>query len=329
MGTTRLAPSPTGALHLGNVRTFVVNWALARQRNWRIVLRIEDLDTPRVKPETVQLTLDLLAWLGLCWDGDALVQSTRRDAHVAAMQALAAGGWVYASAKVRSMGEVVEAAQSAPNEGAREVRFGAEHRPASLPTEFADLSPTWRFATPAEEVVVHDGFVGRCVVKPAESVGDFVVWSRRDCAHGQGQAAYQLAVVVDDAFAGVTHVVRGNDLLDSAGRQMLLMRALGIAPPAYIHLPLVRGSDGKRLAKRHGDTRLDVYRARGVSARRVIGLMASWCGIEPREQRREMDLGEFVERFSLATLSTQDVVYGAEDEAWLMAGQGTRARTTR
>lgn len=325
--TTRLAPSPTGALHLGNVRTFLITWALARRFGWRIVLRIEDLDTPRVKSQTIALTEDLLTWLGLSWEGEVVLQSRMRDAHVLAMQQLASRSCVFPSPKLRSEGLATEAPQSAPNEGAHEMRFGPELRPPTRPSEFTDDAPTWRFATPNETIEFTDLFAGPQRVCPASTVGDFVVWSKRE-GSPLGQAAYQLAVVVDDAAAGVTHVVRGNDLIDSTGRQLLLLRELGLPAPAYVHVPLVRGSDGKRLAKRHGDTRLDAYRARGVRAERVVGLMAAWCGVLPREQPQEMALAEFVERFSLATLSQEDVVYGPQDEAWLL-GESQRSGGTR
>lgn len=315
--TTRLAPSPTGALHLGNVRTFVINWALAKQRGWRIILRIEDLDTPRVKPATIALTADLLQWLGLTWDGDAVLQSSRKSHHAEAMQVLAKNNLTYSSDKLRSQGTPADAPQSAPNEGAQEMRFGPEGRPSTFPSTFTDAYPTWRFATPAATVVVDDLFSGIVKTNPFETVGDFVIWSKRESSQ-PGQAAYQLAVIVDDAAAGVTHVVRGNDLLDSAGRQLLLLRALRLPEPAYCHLPLVRGVDGKRLAKRHGDTRLDTYRDRGVRVERVIGLMAAWCGLLPREKPREMTLTEFVAGFSLATLPKHDVIYDHNDEQWLI-----------
>lgn len=315
--TTRLAPSPTGALHLGNVRTFLINYALAKQENWRIVLRIEDLDSPRVTPQTVALTIDLLTWLGLTWEGEPLLQSTCREAHVAAMQALAERGFVYPSETYKPVLGSAENAQSAPNEGSRELRYGPEHRPSDMPRTFVDAWRAWRYATPSDSLEFTDLFAGTTRSQPSATVGDFVVWSRHQ-GTTLGQAAYQLAVVVDDAAAGVTHVVRGNDLLDSAGRQMLLQRALGLPTPVYCHVPLVRGDDGKRLAKRHGDTRLDMYRAKGVRQERVIGLMASWCGLRSREDREEMKLTEFINGFSLATLPKDDVVYNRADERWLL-----------
>lgn len=315
---TRLAPSPTGALHLGNARTFLVNWALARRRGWRIVLRIEDLDGPRVKSGAIDLTLDLLEWLGLDWDQGPIVQSHDTSPYTQAMRSLTAKGLAYPSDLTR--GEV-EAAASAPQEGAHEVAFPASLRPALGPREFAPADTNWRLAVPDRPIEFVDAFAGRQARSPAHSVGDFVVWTRR------GQPSYQLAVVVDDHRQGVTQVVRGDDLLDSAARQLLLYRALGIGPePAYTHLPLVLGPDGRRLAKRHGDTRLDMYRARGVSRERVIALLGRWCGLPGAHgesggsgARLALSPAEFRDALDLNTIPRDPITFTPEDDAWLLA----------
>jgi glutamyl-tRNA synthetase len=313
MLSTRLAPSPTGALHLGNARTFLINHALAQRGGWRTVLRIEDLDSPRVKPGVVELTIDLLRWLGVTWEGPALLQSARRDEHERAMQTLAARGMVYPCNLTR---KEIDAAASAPQEGSGEVLFPAHLRPNVTPRYFTDESASWRFVTSAENVTFRDEFAGEQSIAPSTTIGDFIVWTRRDMEK-PGQAAYQLAVVVDDAAAGVTHVVRGDDLLDSAARQILIYRALGITPvPTYFHLPLVIGMDGKRLAKRHGDTRLDLYRSRGVTPQRVIGLVAFWCGVVP--ERTPLSLAEFVAGFDLTTIPKVPVTFTPDDHAFLM-----------
>jgi glutamyl-tRNA synthetase len=310
---TRLAPSPTGALHLGNARTFLVNWALARQRGWRILLRIEDLDTPRIKRGVVDLTIDLLAWLGMDWDEGPVLQSTDPAPHRAAMERLASEAKAYPCDLTRSQ---IEAAASAPQEGSHETAFPASLRPGVFPRVFSDDAPSWRFVTPTGDVVVEDEFAGRHAFDVSRIVGDFVVWTRRDPGRA-GQPAYQLGVVVDDHRQGVTHVVRGDDLLDSAARQLLLYRALGFRPePTYLHLPLVRGADGRRLAKRHGDTRLDTYRAMGVKPERIVGLVAWWSGVLPK--RASLSAGEFRAALRLDRIPREAIIFTPEDHAWLL-----------
>lgn len=311
---SRLAPSPTGALHLGNARTFLVNWALARRNGWRLLMRIEDLDTPRVKPGSAGATLDTLAWLGLDWDGPVRTQSADLDPYRHAMRRLARAGLVYPCALSRSQ---IEAAASAPQEGSGEARFPPELRPAGVgPRDFDDEQTNWRFlAPPADrggEVAFDDAFAGPQRRIPADTIGDFIVWTAR------ATPAYQLAVVVDDAAQGITHIVRGDDLLDSAARQLLLYRALGLAPePSYLHLPLVRGPDGRRLAKRHGDTRLSAYRDRGVAPERLVGLCAHWCGMTA--DRTPMTPAEFRDRLAPGRIPRADVAFTPEDDAWLCA----------
>lgn len=313
---TRLAPSPTGALHLGNARTFLVNWAMARQGGWTVLLRVEDLDTPRVKAGAAAACVETLRWLGLDWDEGPIVQSDDLGPHREAMERLARAGAAYPCELTR--GEIAAAA-SAPNEGDEggdgaggEVAFPVSLRPAVVPRVFDDAATNWRFVVADGAVVFEDGFAGAQRCEPGRTVGDFVVWTKR------GQPSYQLAVVVDDHRQGVTRVVRGDDLLDSAGRQLLLYRALGYGDvPGYTHLPLVRGADGRRLAKRHGDTRLAAYRARGVAAERVIGLCGYWCGVSP--ERRAMDAGAFLAGFDLGRMPRSDVVFTAEDETWLVS----------
>ncbi len=312
--TTRIAPSPTGALHLGNLRTFLVNWAMARQRGWKIVLRIEDLDGPRVKPGSIEQCIDLLSWVGIDWDEGPLIQSEGLEPYEAAMSRLAGAGLVYPCELTRTE---IEAAASAPQEGSGELRYPPELRPPLSPMEFADRGTNWRFAVPEETVRFTDGFAGEQSLSPLESVGDFVVWTKR------AQPSYQLAVVVDDARQGITHIVRGDDLLDSAARQILLYRALGLTEPSHwCHLPLVIGEDGKRLAKRHGDTRTATYRERGVPAERVIGLMAFWCGIV--DERAPMSAAEFCSGLDPARMSREPVVFTQEDDAWLL-GESQRS----
>lgn len=312
---TRLAPSPTGALHLGNARTFLINWALARQNGWQVILRIDDLVGPRIKPGAAQATIDILRWLGLDWDEGPYFQSEDVNPYRDAMQQLAAEGLVYPSELTRGQ---IEAASSAPQEGVHETIFPASLRPVERPRRFAERIDggepiNWRFVVAEDRVHFVDALAGPQDVEPSATIGDFVCWTK------DGQPAYQLAVVVDDHRQGITQVVRGNDLLDSTARQLLLYRALGYSPePAYTHLPLVRGDDGRRLAKRHGDTRLETYRAAGAGPEWIVGLLATWCGIQGASERAPMSVRDFVGSFNLATIPPHDVVFTPEDHQWLL-----------
>lgn len=294
-------------MHLGNARTFLVNWALARQRAWRIMLRIEDLDTPRNKPGAAEGLVQTLQWLGLDWDEGPIRQSSDLEPYRQAMRRLAEAGHVFECSLTRSQ---IETAASAPQAGVHEDRYPPSLRPEIVPRHFVDVGSNWRFVTQPGTVRFNDGFLGPQLHDPSETVGDFVVWTKR------GQPAYQLAVVVDDARHGVTQVVRGADLLDSTARQILLQRALGLRHPRHTHLPLVVGPDGRRLAKRHGDTRIEQYRTLGVTPQRIIGLIAHWCGLP---SRREMGPDEFLDSFSLDRIPNDTITFTHEDDEWLRA----------
>ena len=301
---TRLAPSPTGALHLGNARTFLVNWALARQRSWTVLLRIEDIDHPRVKPDTIDDARTDLLWLGLDWDDQMPLQSTQLDPCRAALQQLGAKSLIYQCHRTRS-----ELAASAPNEGDQAVRADASNRPdtAGSLVHDPDLQTTWRLLVHDGLIDVEDAVSGHTAVDVAADCGDFSVWTRR------GVPAYQLAVAVDDARQGVTQVVRGDDLLPSAARQQLLLGHLELPVPCWWHLPLLRGPDGRRLAKRHGDTRLSRWRHQ--SPERVIGLLAAYCGVV--EVPVPMTAAQFADDFNMDTLPHDDVTVQESHLQWL------------
>ena len=310
--TTRLAPSPTGTLHLGNARTFLVNWALARQRDWRIILRIEDLDITRVRPGAADEAIDLLRWLGIHWDEGPITQSRDLEPYRAAMRQLAEASMTYACALTRKQ---IEQAVSAPHAGESETRMPPELRPDCAARDawrFARLDTNYRLVVPDECVAIADRFSGRSEHHPFNECGDFIIWTKLR------MPAYQLAVVVDDARQGVTDVVRGDDLLPSAARQTLLHRALRFTPPEWWHVPLVLGDDGRRLAKRHGDTHLQNYRAAGIPAERIIGLIAAWCGVVQRDRPQPLSSSDFLQRFTVDMLPGEPVRFIGNDHAWLL-----------
>ena len=309
---TRLAPSPTGALHLGNARTFLVNWLLARKQGWRIVLRIEDIDGPRIKRGADRLAIEDLHWLGIDWDEGPVRQSQRTQAYDEAINRLLETGRAYPCICSRREAQLAASAPhaedgSAPYPGTCRGRF-ASIDAARAANDGRD--PAVRFRVPDETVEFDDVFAGHVRYDVERQLGDFVI------RKADGTPAYQLAVVVDDAAAGVTDVVRGDDLLDSTPRQMLLYRALGLNDriPRYTHLPLVVGPDGKRLAKRHGDTRLSSYRQRGVAAERIVALLARWCGLGDVDR---ISTRALLTRFSLANVPRAKITMTPADDAWL------------
>jgi glutamyl-tRNA synthetase len=310
--TTRLAPSPTGALHLGNARTFLVNWLLARQQGWRVRMRVEDLDGPRVKPRAAAVMLDELAYLGLTWEGPVVWQSQRAEAYRAALERLIELGAAYPCVCSR---KDVEQAASAPHRGEGETAYAGTCRGrlagARQDAATATGKPAaWRVRLDEAPILVKDEFAGERLFDLSKICGDFVIFKN------DGTCAYQLAVVVDDDAAGVTAIVRGDDLLDSAARQIHLRRLLGLTGPVrYWHLPLVVGPDGRRLAKRHGDTRISRYRGLGATRERVLGVLGFWSGL--LEKRCEADIGELLQRFDLAKLPKHPIVLSDEDEAFL------------
>jgi glutamyl-tRNA synthetase len=313
MPRTRLAPSPTGALHLGNARTFLVNWALARQQGWQIVLRVEDLDGPRVKAGATEEAIDVLAWLGIDWDEGPLTQRSDLSPYRAALERLATQGDVYPCRCTRK--EIEAASLSAPHGDEHELRYPGTCRPARptplTPEALDQPGVAWRLRVPDGATTLVDEFAGPHRYSIADTSGDFLVATK------EGLPSYQLAVVVDDARQGIDRIVRGDDLLGSTHRQLLLQQRLGIEPPPrYYHLPLVVGEDGRRLAKRHGDSRVSHYRELGVSAERIIGLVAEWCGLG---ERRERTAAEFLARFDLAKLPRGPIVFNSTDDAWLCA----------
>ena len=300
----RLAPSPTGALHLGNARTFMIAWLRARSQGGRVVFRMEDLDHPRDKPGAAAAAVGDLKWLGFDWD-EEYVQSERKALYRDALERLHAAGLVYPCVCSR---KDVENAQSAPHAGEQlfypgtcRDRFPAWSEAAAFA---APRTPCWRFSVPDGTVVRFDDvFAGPFGQDVSRTLGDFPV------ARDEFGAGYTLAVTVDDALMGVTEVIRGDDLLAATPAQILLYHALGCEPPAFCHVPLVVGTDGRRLAKRHGDTRIASYRAAGRSPEELVGRLAATCGWGDGSP---VSLRDLLPRFSLATIPRAPTVFAAD-----------------
>jgi len=272
----RLAPTPTGLLHVGHARTFAV--AAARAGTAGLVLRVEDLDRPRCREEFCRAAIDDLRWLGLDWSEGPDVggphgpyrQSDRTAWYLEVWRRLEAAGAIYPSPHSRR--DVEEAAtaphEPLPGEGIAadpEPIFPTSLRPRSWDRAAAPGGVAWRFRVPdGRTIVFDDALAGRVSRTAGIDFGDFVVWRRDDLP------AYELAVVADDRAMAIAEVVRGEDLLTSTARQLLLSEALGWTPPAFCHVPLVRDATGRRLAKRTGGLSIRGLRDRGATPADVL-----------------------------------------------------------
>ena len=313
----RLAPSPTGALHLGNVRTFMIAWLRARNQGGKVIFRMEDLDHPKDKPGAAAQAVEDLRWLGFDWD-EEYVQSERKAIYREALESLRASGLAYPCVCSR---RDVEAAQSAPHAGEQLYypgtcrgrfatwREAADYKLSQLASQSNNRTieqsnnshlPCWRFRVPGNAIIsFDDAFAGPYEQDVSRTLGDFPL------ARDEFGAGYTLACTVDDLLMGVTEVVRGDDLLAATPAQILLARALskaidGCRLPSYCHVPLVVGRDGKRLAKRHGDTRIATFRELGKTPEGILGFLAASCGWAETGER--IALRDLLPRFDLGTI---------------------------
>lgn len=265
---TRFAPSPTGDLHVGGAWTALASWVLARRDGGSCVLRVEDLDPPRVVRGSEARILEDLAWLGLDFDGPLVRQSQRSALYENALVALQQEGLVYPCDCSRAD---IASVASAPHEGEEIVYPGTcRDKPRARGMR---RTPSLRVKVPDLVVAFDDAIQGHVEQRLSTEVGDFVL--RR----GDGVFAYQLAVILDDVAMHVTDVVRGADLLPSTARQIWLARLLGAEPPRYHHVPLVVGPDGSRLEKRRFATPVRALREKGMAPERVIGELAFGLGL--------------------------------------------------
>lgn len=281
----------------------MIAWLRARTCGGKVVMRMEDLDHPKDKPGAAAQAIADLRWLGFDWD-EEFTQSERRPIYRAALERLVAAGRCYPCVCSR---RDVEAAQSAPHAGEQlfypgtcRGRFSSWQAAASA---ISPRIPCWRFKTPDNSIVSFtDSFAGAYSQNVSSTLGDFPV------ARDPDGAGYTLAVVVDDAAMGVTEVVRGDDLIAATPAQILIQRTLGLPTPRYCHVPLVVGPDGRRLAKRHGDTRISAFRDSGISPESVIGLLAASCGWCCAGYK--ISLQDLIPRFSLDSIPHSPFIFG-------------------
>lgn len=281
----RYAPSPTGDLHLGNLRTALLAWLFARCAGGQFVMRIEDLDLPRVRPGATQRMLDDLRWLGLDWDEGPDVagpyapymQSERQGIYAFHMQRMVDAGLVYPCYCTRA--EIARVASAPHGEEGPRYPGTCRHLAAAQRRQYEanNRRPSLRFRVDDERIVSStDLLAGPMEQQVQQAVGDFIV------CRSDGIFAYQFAVVVDDALMRINQVVRGADLLSSTARQILLYEALGFPVPTFAHVSLVLDEQGRRLSKREQSAGLEPLRAAGVSPTQVVGRLAADCGLVER-----------------------------------------------
>ena len=261
---TRFAPSPTGFLHIGGARTALFNWLFARGRGGRFLLRIEDTDRARSTPEATQAILDGMDWLGLDHDGEAVSQAARAERHAEVARQMLAAGTAY---KCFATQEEIDAFREAARAEGRSTLYRSPWRDAD-PATHPDAPHVIRLKAPREGATVIEDAVQGPVTIGNDQLDDMVL------LRSDGTPVYMLAVVVDDHDMGVTHVIRGDDHLNNAARQMQIYRAMGWDIPVWAHIPLIHGPDGKKLSKRHGAVSLTEYRDMGYPAAAMRNYLA-------------------------------------------------------
>ncbi len=321
----RYAPSPTGSLHMGSARTTLFNWLFARHHGGKMILRIEDTDQSRSRPEHTQALCEMLRWLGLDWDEGPEVggpfapynQMGRLARYQQALAQLRDGGAIYPC--YCTPDELAERREQARREG-RPPRYDGRCRHLSAADrsalEAGGRRPAWRLRVPEDgEVVVHDLIRGD-VRFPFATIDDFVV------ARSDGIPIYNFVVAIDDLDMEITHVLRADEHLANTPKQLLVIAALGRTPPAYGHLPMVLAVDRSKLSKRHGAVAIEEYRQMGLIPEAILNYCAL-LGWSPGDDREVMTLDEIVQAFDLDRVGRSASVYDLEKLKW-MNGQYLR-----
>ena len=316
----RFAPSPTGFLHVGGARTALFNWLFARHHGGVFVLRIEDTDRDRSKPEHTEAILGALRWLGLDGDEGPTFQSDGVDRHRADARRLLKAGLAYRDFTTAE--ELAKARESAKEEGAdrRLPRRRAEALPAGEAEERAESGERHavRFLVPEGETVWED-MVHEEMRFQNSDIDDLVI------LRSDGRPTYNLAVASDDAEHRITHVIRGDDHLSNTPKQVLLYEALGHPVPTFGHVPMILGSDGKRLSKRHGATAVGEYESQGLLPEAMVNFLAL-LGWSPGDDQEVMSVEELVQRFSMERVLKKSSIFDLKKLDWL-SGQHFNAST--
>lgn len=306
----RFAPSPTGYLHVGGARTALFNWLFARHSGGVLVLRIEDTDRERSTDAHTQVILDGLTWLGIDWDEGPYFQGTFADRHRDDALRLLAGGKAY---KDYLTGDELDAARAAAT--ARGETFRYHRATMALPAdevarrEAAGHPYAVRFAVPDEEIAWDDAVHGR-ISWQGRDLDDFII------LRSDGSAIYNMAVVSDDVAMGITHVMRGDDHIANTPKQIALYRALGHPVPVFAHVPVILGSDGKKLSKRHGATAVGDYQHEGILPAAMRNFLAL-LGWSPGNDDEILPVEELIRRFTLEGIQSRPAVFDTTKLEWM------------
>jgi glutamyl-tRNA synthetase len=301
---TRFAPSPTGVLHLGSVRTALYSWLYARHHGGEFVLRIEDTDPERSTKENIDAILDGLNWLGLTEDEGPFYQTQRFDRYREVIDQWLTEGKAYRCYCTKE--ELAELRETQMNSGER-VRYDGRCRTRTEPRD--GVEPVVRFKNPLNgEIVVTDQVRGRVVFDNAQ-LDDLVI------ARSDGSPTYNFSVIVDDFDMGITHVIRGDDHLNNTPRQMNMLKALGAEPPVYAHLPMILGPDGAKLSKRHGAIDIREYREEGYVPEAILNYLVRLGWSHGNQEIFSVD--EMIELFDLADVNQSASSFNPEKLLWL------------
>ena len=315
----RFAPSPTGLLHVGSAHTGLFNWLFARREKGRFLLRIEDTDTARSRPEWVDAIFEVLEWMGMDWDEDVVYQSSRFDRHVSRAESLVETGKAY---RCYYLPEELEARRKealAEGRSWRNDRRYADITAAEAETlEAEGRKPVIRLKIPDGKTVFRDRILGEIEVEN-ETIDDFVI------VRSNGTPLYHLAVVVDDVDMNVSHVIRGIDHVTNTTKHIHLFRALGAELPEFAHLPSILGEDKKKLSKRHGAVSVSEYRDAGYLPDAVVNFL-SLLGWQTGDDQEFFTRAELMRRFSLDQVHKRDTVFDLKKFEWLN-GQHIMARS--
>ena len=320
MVRVRLAPSPTGTLHIGTARTAVFNWLFARHQKGQFLLRIEDTDKERSKPEFTANILDGLSWLGIDWDEDPTIQSERVEEHRSAIQMLLDRGLAYrcysSEEELTSMREAQKAENRAPRYDNRHRNLTAEQE-SSFQAEGREAVIRFRIDD-SEEIQWRDLVRGPMHWRGADLGGDMVI-ARRAPADQIGDPLYNLVVVVDDAAMAITHVIRGEDHIANTAKQLLLYKALELAVPVFAHTPLILNAEGRKLSKRDGVTSINDFRSMGYTAEAIANYMTllGWSVPEGMEER--FTLSQAADVFSFDRVNKAGARFDWDKLNWLNA----------